>query len=77
MAFLVRPKVESKLRFYWNLYHSSVGRVLIILAASNVFYGINLANENKGWSAGYGVVLSLLIITAIYLEVKMRKERRK
>ncbi|MCL7032930.1 hypothetical protein MKW94_025261 [Papaver nudicaule] len=72
IAFLARPKVESKFRVYWNWYHWTVGRTMIILAAANVFYGLKLANEHKGWTAGYAVALSILIATAIGLEIRMR-----
>ncbi|KAI3973328.1 hypothetical protein MKX01_020703 [Papaver californicum] len=72
IAFLARPKVDSKFRFYWNVYHWTVGRTMIILAAANVFYGLKLANEHKGWTAGYAVALSILIATAIGLEIRMR-----
>ncbi|KAI3994647.1 hypothetical protein MKX01_027537 [Papaver californicum] len=72
IAFLARPKVDSKIRFYWNVYHWTVGRTMIILAAANVFYGLKLAKEHKGWTAGYAVALSILIATAIGLEIRIR-----
>ncbi|KAI3840858.1 hypothetical protein MKX03_009986 [Papaver bracteatum] len=72
IAFLGRPKVDSKYRFYWNIYHWTVGRTMIILAAANVFYGLKLADEHKGWTDGYAVALSILIATAIGLEIRMR-----
>ncbi|KAI3854790.1 hypothetical protein MKW92_048257 [Papaver armeniacum] len=75
IAFLARPKVESKYRFYWNIYHWTVGRTMIILAAANVFYGLKLADEHKGWTAGYAVALSILIVTAIGLEIRMRMRK--
>lgn len=75
IAFLARPKVDSKFRFYWNIYHWTVGRTMIILAAANVFYGLKLADEHKGWTAGYAVALSILIVTAIGLEIRMRMRK--
>ncbi|OVA08760.1 Cytochrome b561 [Macleaya cordata] len=71
MAFLARPNKESKVRKYWNWYHYTVGRLLIVLAIANVFYGIKVGKEKKGWNAGYGVTLALLVLTAIGLEVRM------
>ncbi|KAK9138747.1 hypothetical protein Sjap_009341 [Stephania japonica] len=71
IAILVRPDKSSKARKYWNWYHSNVGRVLIIFAIANVFYGIHLGDEGRGWNAGYGVAIALLILVAIGLEVRM------
>lgn len=71
MAFLARPDKESKARKYWNWYHQGVGRLLIILAVANVFYGIHLGKEGTGWNAGYGVVLAILVAIAVILELKL------
>ncbi|KAM1684088.1 hypothetical protein TB2_034788 [Malus domestica] len=71
MALLVRPEKESKVRRYWNWYHQGVGRILIIFAVANVFYGIHLGEKGKGWSAGYGVVISILFVTAFILELRL------
>ncbi|KAL2508130.1 Cytochrome [Forsythia ovata] len=75
IAFLARPDKESKVRKYWNWYHFSVGRILIFLAAVNVFYGIHLGNAGAGWNAGYAVVLVILFIVGAILELRiwMRK----
>lgn len=66
-----RPDKESKVRKYWNWYHYTVGRVLIVLAAANVFYGIHLGNAGSGWNAGYAVVLAILFILAFLLELRL------
>ncbi|KAM5562879.1 cytochrome b561 and DOMON domain-containing protein [Rosa sericea] len=71
MAFLARPDKVSKARKYWNWYHQSVGRLLIILAVANVFYGIHLGKEGTGWNAGYGGVLAILVVIAVILELKL------
>ncbi|KAF9615525.1 hypothetical protein IFM89_024152 [Coptis chinensis] len=71
MAFLARPGKVSKVRKYWNWYHYIVGRVLIILAPANIFYGIHVGNEGNGWNAGYGVVLAILVLVAVCLEIRM------
>ncbi|KAG2672743.1 hypothetical protein I3843_13G050000 [Carya illinoinensis] len=70
MAFLARPNKEAKLRKYWNWYHQNVGRILIIFTIANIFYGIHLGGEGRGWSAGYGVVLCVLFITIVVLELR-------
>jgi uncharacterized membrane protein len=71
MAFLARPEKSSKVRKYWNWYHYSVGRILIIFAVANVFYGIHLGKEGREWKGGYGGVLAILFVIALILEVRM------
>lgn len=71
MAFLARPNKESKVRKYWNWYHYTVGRVLIFLAAVNVFYGIHLGNGGTAWNAAYAIVLVLLVAVAVLLQLRM------
>ncbi|KAK4440939.1 60S ribosomal protein L5 [Sesamum alatum] len=53
IAFLARPDKASKVRKFWNWYHFSVGRILIFLAAVNVFYGIHLGGAGSGWNAAF------------------------
>lgn len=69
MAFLVRPKKESKLRKCWNLYHHNIGRIVIILAIANIFYGIHLGREGSGWMVAYGIVLAVLFSIALIFEI--------
>ncbi|PQM42297.1 cytochrome b561 and DOMON domain-containing protein [Prunus yedoensis var. nudiflora] len=71
MALLVRPEKESKARKYWNWYHQGVGRILLILAIANVFYGIHLGEKGKAWNAGYGAVLAILVVTAVIFELRL------
>ena len=71
MAFLARPEKSSKVRKYWNWYHYSAGRILIIFAVANVFYGIHLGGEGREWKGGYGGVLAILFVIALILEVRM------
>ncbi|KAF8014746.1 hypothetical protein BT93_H0521 [Corymbia citriodora subsp. variegata] len=74
MAILARPGKGSKLRGYWNLYHQNVGRVLIIFAIANVFYGIHLGEKGNKWNVGYGITIALLFVILIVLEIqKFRK----
>ena len=35
------------------------------------FYGIHVADAGKGWNAGYGVTLAILVVTAVILELKL------
>ncbi|KAK7292770.1 hypothetical protein RJT34_15623 [Clitoria ternatea] len=74
MAFLARPKKESKGRKYWNLYHHNTGRILIILAIANIFYGIQLGKEGSGWNIGYGVALGILLSLAFIFETRLCSE---
>ncbi|KAL8237139.1 hypothetical protein R6Q59_018220 [Mikania micrantha] len=74
MAILIRPTKDSKARKYWNLYHHNVGRVLIILAAFNVFYGIYLANAGSEWNVTYGVFLGIIVTIALSLELRVLNE---
>ncbi|KAL2964853.1 hypothetical protein AAZX31_16G026300 [Glycine max] len=71
MALLGRPKKESKVRKYWNAYHHNMGRILIILAIANIFYGIKLGKEGSGWNIGYGIVLAVLFTMAITFETQL------
>ncbi|KAJ8748173.1 hypothetical protein K2173_000581 [Erythroxylum novogranatense] len=75
MAILARPNVSSKVRRYWNWYHHSGGRVLIIFAVANVFYGIHLGGEGRSWNVGYAVVLALLFVVSVVLGVRMWKRK--
>lgn len=68
MALLARPKKESKVRKHWNLYHRTTGRILIIVAIANIFYGIHLGREGSEWMIAYGIVLALLLSIAFIFE---------
>ncbi|KAM3373873.1 cytochrome and DOMON domain-containing protein [Capsicum galapagoense] len=73
IAVLVRPDKESKIRKYWNWYHYTAGRILILLASINVFYGIHLGNAGSSWNAGFSIALVILFITALILEIRKWK----
>ncbi|XP_052211162.1 cytochrome b561 and DOMON domain-containing protein At3g07570 [Diospyros lotus] len=70
-AMLARPNKTSEYRKYWNWYHFTIGRLVIIFAMVNIFYGIDLANGGAGWNGGYAGVLVLLFIVATILEIKI------
>jgi hypothetical protein len=69
MAFVARPKKESKVRKHWNLYHHNIGRIVIILAIANIFYGIHLGKEGSEWMVAYGIVLAVLLSIAVIFEI--------
>ncbi|KAJ7950615.1 Cytochrome b561 and DOMON domain-containing protein [Quillaja saponaria] len=75
LAFLIRPGKDSKVRKYWNWYHYTVGRILIIFAVANTFYGIHLGGEGSKWFLGYGIVLIVLVLVAVGLEIRIWKKR--
>lgn len=71
LALLIRPDKTSKIRTYWNWYHFGVGRVLIFLAAVNVFYGIHLGKAGSSWNAGFAAVLVVLFIITLIMEIRI------
>nr|XP_043622686.1 cytochrome b561 and DOMON domain-containing protein At3g07570-like [Erigeron canadensis] len=71
IAVLLRPSKDSKKRKYWNWYHHNVGRLLIVLAAFNVFYGIYLGGVGSEWNVTYGVFLGIIVTIALSLELRL------
>ncbi|XP_012490966.1 cytochrome b561 and DOMON domain-containing protein At3g07570 [Gossypium raimondii] len=75
MAVFARPGKESKVRKYWNWYHHNGGRIVILIAIANVFYGIHLGEDDgTSWNAAYAVVISILFLLSIILEVKLWRQ---
>ncbi|CAJ1950337.1 unnamed protein product [Sphenostylis stenocarpa] len=72
LAIIIRPGRESKIRKYWNWYHHNVGRILIIFAILNTFYGLHLGGEGSKWFLAYGVIIAVLVIVVVFLEIRMR-----
>ncbi|KAI4354033.1 hypothetical protein L6164_002933 [Bauhinia variegata] len=70
IAFVLRPRKESKIRKYWNWYHHSLGRSLVAFAVVNTFYGLHLGGEASKWFAGYGIAVAVLVIIAVVLEIR-------
>ncbi|XP_010909034.3 cytochrome b561 and DOMON domain-containing protein At3g07570, partial [Elaeis guineensis] len=70
MAFLARPGKDAKVRRYWNWYHYWVGRAAIACAVGNIFYGLDLAGEDRSWSIGYGIFLGVWGFICLVLEVR-------
>ncbi|KAJ9565235.1 hypothetical protein OSB04_001201 [Centaurea solstitialis] len=75
LAFVARPTIEAKTRKYWNWYHYIIGRLIIMFAIVNIFYGIHLAKAGTSWNAGYGVVLGIFVITVVVLEFRMLRKK--
>ncbi|KAL2493787.1 Cytochrome [Forsythia ovata] len=46
-ALLLRPKPDHKYRFYWNIYHYSIGYTVIILSIINIFEGLDILDPEK------------------------------
>ncbi|KAI3514766.1 hypothetical protein L1887_13450 [Cichorium endivia] len=74
IAILIRPSKDSKVRKYWNWYHHNVGRLLILFAIFNVFYGIHLAHAGSEWNVTYGVFLGVIVTVALSLELRWLTE---
>ena len=80
-ALLLRPDKKNKYRFYWNIYHHSVGYSVIILSAINIFKGFDALKPASGYKTAYIVVLATLGGIALCLEaitwpIAIRKRRR-
>jgi len=80
-ALLLRPDKKNKYRFYWNIYHHSVGYSVIVLSAVNIFKGFDILKPATGYKTAYIVVLATLGGIAVFLEaitwpISIRKRRR-
>ncbi|KAL8205323.1 hypothetical protein R6Q57_008874 [Mikania cordata] len=80
-ALLLRPKPDNKYRFYWNIYHHSLGYSIIILSIINVYEGLDILDPDKKWTNAYtGILVILGIITVIlealtwFIVLKRKKE---
>ncbi|XP_028059066.1 serine/threonine-protein kinase AFC2-like [Camellia sinensis] len=67
-ALLLRPRKDHKFRFYWNIYHHSMGYAIVILGIINVFKGLDILLPANKWRSAYIIVISGLGIIAILLE---------
>ncbi|KAF5742114.1 cytochrome b and DOMON domain-containing protein [Tripterygium wilfordii] len=67
-ALLLRPKPDHKYRLYWNIYHHSVGYLVILLSAINIFKGFDILQPEKKWKNGYIAFIVLLALKAVLLE---------
>jgi len=69
LAFFLRPDKDSKYRNIWNLYHGWFGRMALFFAALNIVLGMRAAGAGNDWKAGYGFLLSIVLVAVIVLEV--------
>ncbi|XP_065852684.1 cytochrome b561 and DOMON domain-containing protein At5g47530 [Euphorbia lathyris] len=82
-ALLLRPKPDHKLRFYWNMYHHSIGYTTILLSIVNIFKGFSILNPEQKWKDAYIVIVVVLCLCAAALEgvtwylAKRRKSEEK
>ncbi|XP_021274990.1 cytochrome b561 and DOMON domain-containing protein At5g35735 [Herrania umbratica] len=79
-ALLLRPNKDHKYRFYWNIYHHSIGYAVIILSIVNIFEGFDILQPEDKWERIYigiliflGIVASLLEAFTWYIVLKRRK----
>lgn len=67
-ALLLRPKKDHKYRFYWNIYHHSVGYLVILLSIINIFKGFDILKPEKKWKSGYIAIVVIFIINIVWVE---------
>ncbi|KAM2176025.1 hypothetical protein ACFX1Q_035362 [Malus domestica] len=81
-ALFLRPKKEHKFRFYWNIYHHTLGYTILVLGIINVFKGLDILNPAKHWRSTYIIViitlgaLALLLEAITWIVVLKRKSRK-
>jgi hypothetical protein len=69
LAVVLRPKKDSKVRPFWNIYHHTIGYACIILIIVNIFEGFHLLQPAGKWRRAYVAVLIVLGVIALVLEV--------
>ena len=80
-ALLLRPKKEHKYRLYWNIYHHSIGYVVIILSIVNIFKGFDILSlDTKKWKRVYiGILIGLgaifVVLEAITWGVVLKRKK--
>ncbi|CAN8232647.1 unnamed protein product [Cochlearia groenlandica] len=67
-ALLLRPKPDHKYRFYWNVYHHTVGYTTIVLAIVNIFKGFDILDPEEKWRWAYIGILIFLGACVVILE---------
>lgn len=68
-ALLLRPNKDHKYRFYWNIYHHSMGYSVIIMSIINVFEGLKILSPDNKWRRAYTGVIVFLGAVAFVLEL--------
>jgi hypothetical protein len=69
LALGLRPKVDAKVRKYWNWYHHWVGRLALFLAVINIFLGLNMSHAERDFKVGYISILSIELAAFVILEL--------
>ncbi|CAN7058464.1 hypothetical protein IGI04_014681 [Brassica rapa subsp. trilocularis] len=67
-ALLLRPKPDHKYRFYWNVYHHTVGYATIILSIINIFKGFDILDPEDKWRWAYIGILIFFGACVVILE---------
>ncbi|KAK9944628.1 hypothetical protein M0R45_010188 [Rubus argutus] len=67
-ALFLRPKKDHKYRLYWNIYHHSIGYLILVLGIVNVFKGMDILNPAKHWKSTYIITIAVLGGIALFLE---------
>ncbi|XP_043708260.1 cytochrome b561 and DOMON domain-containing protein At3g25290-like [Telopea speciosissima] len=67
-ALFLRPKKDHKYRIFWNVYHHSIGYLIVILGIINVFKGLQILDPAQEWKRAYVIVLIVLGAIALLLE---------
>ncbi|KAK7256147.1 hypothetical protein RIF29_29582 [Crotalaria pallida] len=68
-ALFLRPQKDHKYRYFWNIYHHSIGYTIIILSLINIFKGFDILSPEKKWKTTYIGVIGALAVIAVLLEV--------
>uniref|UniRef100_A0A2P2IPQ5 Cytochrome b561 and DOMON domain-containing protein n=1 Tax=Rhizophora mucronata TaxID=61149 RepID=A0A2P2IPQ5_RHIMU len=69
LALFLRPNKDHKYRFYWNIYHHSIGYTILVLGIINVFKGLDMLQPAQKWRLTYVVLLVALGAIAAFLEI--------
>ncbi|KAI9124103.1 hypothetical protein K1719_005403 [Acacia pycnantha] len=72
-ALLLRPNKDHKYRFYWNVYHHSIGYATIIISIINIFKGfealeVSVQDRYNDWKHAYIGIIAALGGIALLLE---------
>ncbi|KAM7264631.1 hypothetical protein ACFE04_002314 [Oxalis oulophora] len=68
-ALLLRPKPDAMCRFYWNIYHHSIGYLVIILSIANIMKGLKMLNPGEIYENAYMGGMAALATIALCLQI--------
>jgi membrane protein YdbS with pleckstrin-like domain len=69
VAFLIRPKPQSRYRKFWNLWHWWLGRLVLVAALGNFFFGLWLVGSSPPWYIGAAAIICAWIFIG-FLKVR-------